>query len=83
MQNTHQRNVVMKMDKEIHKIKNDLAMLKVFFTSYEDIKSQQDGEKLVKKYIKYCMNNINDIERLLKRIEKRNRQKAEDSNNRR
>jgi len=63
----------MMVDKEIHKIRNELALLKVFFSTYEELKGIRGEEKLIKQSIKQCMNNIVNIERLLKRIEKRDR----------
>lgn len=72
----------MMVDKEIHKIKNELALIKVFLSIYDDLKSRRDGEKLIKRNVKQCINNIVNIERLLKRIERRDRQKEKNRNNR-
>ncbi len=55
----------MMVDKEIHKIKNELALIKVFLSIYDDLKGQRDGEKLIKRSVKQCINNIVNIERLL------------------
>lgn len=72
----------MMVDKEIHKIKNELALIKVFLSIYDDLKGRRDGEKLIKRNVKQCINNIVNIERLLKRIERRDRQKEKNRNNR-
>lgn len=72
----------MKAEKEIHKIKNELVLMKVFFSTYEDVRSRKGGENLIKKNIKQCMNGVVKIERLIKRIEKRDREEQKRSNNR-
>jgi hypothetical protein len=72
----------MAADDEIHKIRNELVLIKVFFSTYEDCRGRKGGEKLINKSIKECKDALIRIEKLLKRLEKLDGEKENRRNNR-
>jgi len=64
---SEQRCKIGNMDK-MHKIKNELSTLKVFFTAYDSQKSVKAKIAFIEENKALCLSAIEEIERVMKRV---------------